>query len=201
MYNPNLDKSLTPKKVEELIANNPSYIGNPNPLKSLRPLTYIKTNPLSQIVSPGPNLFPTIPSAQGNQLGSLPMGGPRFTFEPDGPIVQTLTTRPQRNFIGRRMIAIITTHVATFVETYRDLFLSSFLVGAQYQLGSGEPVHLRSMQSNATGTPFTINTVEPGEDYIFTVMYLGPALVVVPLDPPFIETVTVSFTIFGDTVR
>lgn len=152
-------------------------------------------NPLPQIVSPGPSMFPTIPSAQGNQLGSLPMGGPRFVFEAGDPIVQSANTRPQRNFIGRRVIAIVglVTDVAG-AALQPEAYLSNFLVGAQYQLGSGDPINLGSMATNATGAAFTINSVEPGMDYTFGVSWLGRTLAGA-------DRVTVSFTIYGDTTR
>lgn len=155
-------------------------------------------NALPQIVSPGPVLFPRIPSAQGNQLGSLPMGGPRYVFDDTAEVVQTRTVSPQRNFIGRRVIAIYSYVLDGVIVAptpgLDQVYLTQFLVGAQNQLGSGDPIHIFAMVPETTGAGFTLNQVQPGLDYSMTVAYLGGALVRG-------ERIVVSFTIYGDVTR
>jgi len=150
---------------------------------------------MPSVVAPGPTLFPTIPSAQGNQLGSLPMGAGRITWIAGSALTQNVVTRPQRNFIGRRMIAIVTA-VADIAGAALDneVYISNFLVGAQFQLGNGEPLHTAAMAVNATGAGFTINSVEPGQDYSITAVWQGRVLAGD-------DVVAVSFTVYGDTVR
>jgi len=158
-------------------------------------ISLMKKFKIPSIVSPGPTLFPTIASAQGNQLGSLPMAAGRLSWWLNSPLYVTATTRPQRNFIGRRMIAVITIDQPQQSPVINaDILLSVFLIGSMNQLGSGEPIHLASFMPSATGAAFTMNQTEPGLDYLIGCTYVGRILA---RD----ECVSASFTIYGDTVR
>lgn len=157
---------------------------------SMVPVTRSPTMIASQ-----PPMLQAVPGSPVTSVGGSAVNTPTVTFSSTTGTTLTATARPQKNFIGRRVIANIGRFDSALTAIPgNNVFLNDLKVGVDSQFVSPDPINLGALAVNATGAGFTINPTVPGLEYFASFSISGTALSAT-------QTITVSLTIYGELIR
>ena len=147
------------------------------------------------MIASQPPMLQAVPGSPVTSVGGSAVNTPAVTFTSTSGTTLPATLNPQKNFIGRRVIA----NVARFDSAGTAIpgnavYLNDLKVGVDSQFVSPDPIDLNALANNATGAGFTINPTVPGLQIYALFSITGTALTAT-------QSISVSLTIYGELVR